>query len=65
MTADPTIRACLDSPVGLRMSSSSGSPLAPPKASPAPETRASAMREILALLDPAASQPHAAMESTA
>jgi len=45
-----------------RISSSSGSPLAPPKASPAPKARASAKREILDLLGHARPQELAATE---
>jgi len=61
--SDPTIRAHLDAARGLRISSSSGLPLAPPKASPAPKARTSAKREILELLGHTRPQAHTAMES--
>jgi len=51
-------------PVALRISSSSGSPLAPPKASRVSEASgASAKREILDLLGHARHQAHVAAES--
>jgi hypothetical protein len=50
--------------VAHRIPSSSGSPLAPPKASPATEgSGASAEREFLDLLGHARPQAHAAMEA--
>jgi len=61
--SNPTIRAHLDDARGHRISSSSGSPLALPKASPAPKARASAKREILDLRGRARPQLHAAMGS--
>jgi hypothetical protein len=57
-----TIRAHLDDVRDRRISASSGSPLAPPKASPAPKARASAKREILDLLGHARPQANAAMD---
>jgi hypothetical protein len=62
--SNSTIRAHLDDARGLRISSSSGLPLAPPKAAPSAEGAARArQREILDLLGHARPQSHAAMKS--
>jgi hypothetical protein len=61
---NPTIPTYLDDAPGHHISSSSDSPLAPPKASSATEgSGASAAREFLDLLGPAHPQARAAMES--
>ncbi len=59
---DSTIRAHLSDACGLRISSSSDLPLAPPKASSAPKARASAQREILDLLVHMRPQAHTTMK---
>jgi hypothetical protein len=62
MMSNRTIRAHLDAARGRRTSSSSGSPLAPPKASPSAEGAVRArQREILDLLGHARPQSYAAM----
>jgi hypothetical protein len=60
---DPTAPRTRMARMALRISASSGLPLAPPKAAPAPQARASVKREILDLLGHAHPRAHPAVQS--